>query len=336
MHDVMETKQTATMERPVKPAGIQFSEILDPITPEELLEKYWGRHSLYIPGGSKDLSRLVNRKTFVRFAAEADCLEAWIANDERTKNRAIMRIAQRQINPLYDAGFTICAKGLEKGSTVLTELTKHAKAVLHYTGNVDFRGYLSGHGSGATTHFDARHATTLQIEGEKVWRYAVEPSVPFPPRNAALDDGVASYIKVDPVPRVRALGLDPPLGLPSQDLEFKEVTLRPGDVLYLPPGTWHSAQAVGHSLAVNMAFNYGSVGTTLELAADLLYALMYNDPKWRMTPPPFAQEVVDGAMPGRVQQFLSERLDELRTALAGVKPDDPRLAAVWRTRVLGK
>ncbi len=331
MHDVIETTQTAA-----KPPALQIADILSPISPDEFLSEYWGRRSLHIPGASKDFSRLLNRKTFVRFAEDADSLEAWIANKERTKNAGITKIVPRQINALYEGGFTICARGIEKGSPVLTALGRHVKAALHYTGYVDFRAYLSGHGSGATTHFDARHATTLQIEGEKVWRYAVEPSVPFPPRNAMLKDNVAEYIRNDPVPRVRDLALEPALASPPLDLEFREVVLQPGDVLYLAPGTWHSAQAVGHSLAVNMAFNYGSGGTALELTADLVYALMYADPRWRMTPPVFTQDAPDGAMPDHIRQFFSERLDDLRRALAELDPADTRLEAIWRSRMKAK
>lgn len=328
MHDVMEPEARAA-----KPPELTVADILSPISPEAFLADYWGRRSLYIPGGAKDFSSLVNRKSFVRFAEQADCLEAWLADKERTKNAAVIRIATRQINALYEAGFTICAKGLEKGSPVLAALAKHARQALHYTGTVDFRGYLSGHGSGATTHFDARHATTLQIEGEKVWRYAVEPSLPFPPRNATMEGPSPAYIRADPVPRVRVLGLEPSLEAPPTDLEFREATLRPGDVLYLPPGTWHSAQAVGHSLAVNMAFNYGSVGTAIELAADLIYALLYSDPKWRGNVPTFTEDVSDGAMPDCMKRYFGERLDDLRQALASVAADDPRLAAIWRVRL---
>jgi ribosomal protein L16 Arg81 hydroxylase len=328
MHDVMEPAVRAA-----KPAELTLTDILSPIKPEEFLAEFWGRRSLYIPGDGKDFSSLVNRKSFIRSAEDADCLEAWLADKERTKNAATIRIVPRQINALYEAGFTLCAKGLDKGSPILTALTKQAKKALNYAGFVDIRGYLSGHGSGATTHFDARHATTLQIEGEKVWRYALEPSMPFPPRNAIMEGPTPEYIKTEPVPRVRVLGLDPSLVAPAPDLEFREVTLRPGDVLYLPPGTWHSAQAVGHSLAINMAFNYGSVGTAIELAADLLYALMYSDPKWRGNVPPFVGEVSDDVMPECVKNFFAERLDDLRQALAGVTPDDPRFMAIWRARM---
>lgn len=330
MHDVMEqAAQTA------KPPPLGISDILDPIQPETFLSEYWGRRSLHIPGPSKNFGALLNRKSYIRWAAEADSLEAWIANKERTKNAGVTKIMPRQIDTLYDAGFTICARGIDKGSATLTALGRRVKTALNYTGNIDFRAYLSGDGSGATTHFDARHATTLQIEGEKVWRYAVEPSVQFPPGNAVLKDLVPEYIRTAPVARVRDLALEPALSAPPPDLEFREVTLRPGDVLYLAPGTWHSAQAVGHSLAVNMAFNYGGGGTALEMAADLVYMLLYADPKWRMTAP-LVTASQGGAMPEPVRRFFAERLDDLRQALDGLAPDDPRLETIWRTRVGGK
>ena len=35
---------------------------------------------------------------------------------------------------------------------------------------------------------------------------------------------------------------------------LEEVELRPGDVLYLPPGAWHEARARGSSLALTLAY----------------------------------------------------------------------------------
>jgi ribosomal protein L16 Arg81 hydroxylase len=113
---------------------------------------------------------------------------------------------------------------------------------------------------------------------------------------------------------------------------MREVRLKPGDVLYLPPGTWHSAQAVGHSLAVNMAFNYTKEGSTLELFCDLLYSLLYADPAWRGTPP-LAVEPGEDGLPDNVKAFFAERLEDLRQRLAPLGGEDARLAHAWRTRL---
>ncbi len=330
MHDTMIADTTSRAAEPAVPG---FSELLWPVMPEQFLADHWARRPLHIPGRADKFTKLLDHRAFVRCAARADALQAYIANDDRTGHAAIVEIQPRQIKAMYVGGFTICAKGLEKGSPALAALGRRMKAALHYTGPVDFRGYLSRHGSGAPLHFDARHATTLQIEGTKTWRFTSAPSVQFPPRNAVVEGRSVEYAAVDSLPRVRDLSLEPALEPPPPDSELSEVTLRPGDLLYLPPGTWHSAQAVGHSLAVNMAFNYTKAGTAIELLADILYSLLYADPEWRSPPPVFIGEAPDARMPDCVRRFLDERLDDARRALLGLRASDPRVEAVWRRRV---
>jgi ribosomal protein L16 Arg81 hydroxylase len=330
MHDtILLDKVNRAGERPAP----QVAQILNPVSTEEFLAEYWGKRSLHIPGSPEKFAKLLDHKQFVKASARADALQAYMANKDRTGHAAVVAIRPAQIKALYAAGFTICAKGLEKGAPALAALAQQMKSELHYTGMVDFRGYLSGHASGAPLHFDARHATTLQLEGSKIWRFAAIPSMEFPPRNATVEGKIVEYVKVDPQPRVRDLGLEPPLAQTPPDLELMEVTLRPGDVLYLPPGTWHSAQAVGHSLAVNMAFNYAKQGTAIELLADVLYTLLYSDPRWRVTPPLSADDVPDGTMPDCVRRFLSERFEDARRVIGTLDVSDPRVEAVWRRRV---
>jgi ribosomal protein L16 Arg81 hydroxylase len=330
MHDTVVVEPARRSEESAAPLG--FADILAPVLPAQFLEEYWAKRPLHIGGSTRKFAGLMDHKDFVRCSAHVDALQAYIANHDRTGHAAIVGILPRQIKAMYVGGFTICAKGLEKGLPILAELARRMKAELHYSGDVDFRGYLSRHGSGAPLHFDARHATTLQLEGTKTWRFAAGPSVPYPPRNAVSEDGTAAYADVDPQPRVSEFGLEPSLLPPPPVSELTEVTLRPGDVLYLPPGTWHSARAVGHSLAVNMAFNYTKGGTAIELMSDILYRLLYADPAWRATLPVFV-EAQNDAMPEAVRQFLDERLDDVRRALTGLTASDSRIDAVWRRRI---
>lgn len=330
MHDTM---TVGTQHHATEPPVMRLSEILWPVATDHFLSEYWNRRPLHIPGRADKFSGLLDHKTFVRSAARADALQAYLANEDRTGHAAIVGIEPYQIKAMYNGAFTICAKGIEKGSASLASLGQQIKAELHYTGDVDFRAYLSGHGSGAPLHFDARHATTLQIEGNKTWRYSASPGVSFPPRNAVVEEGSIRYADADALPRVRDLALEPAISPPPPDSELMEVTLRPGDLLYLPPGTWHSAQAVGHSLAVNMAFNYTKAGTAIEFLCDILYSLLYADPDWRMPLPVFIGASPDGAMPECVSRFLDRRLDDARRALDELNASDPRVESAWRRRV---
>ena len=110
--------------------------------------------------------------------------------------------------------------------------------------------YLSPRGYGFNAHFDAHIVTQLQIEGRKRWRYSVRPGVVDPLDNGFADEGG----------EVRVIGRSPS-ELRSwerasvADATFEEVVLEPGDLLCLPPGTWHEAKAVERSLALNVAFS---------------------------------------------------------------------------------
>jgi ribosomal protein L16 Arg81 hydroxylase len=330
MHDIM-NPDAVRGTGPLRAQAV--AEILSPVTPDEFLAEYWEKRSLHIPGSPQKFAKLLDRKAFIRAAGKADILWANLATTDRTQSAHRIQIKPGQIDALYAAGFTICAKGLEKGSPTLSALARSVKSGLNYSGRVDFRGYMSGHHSGFTMHFDARHATTLQIEGTKKWHFAAGPSIPYPPANVEMREGVAEYVQADTLRRVRDLALEPPLAPPPPDLELSEVTLRPGDVLYLPPGTWHAAEALGHSLAVNMAFNYAREGSAIEVLADLLYALLYQDPKWRGALPVCLGETPDGSMPDRVSRFLASGIEDVRRTLALVGTADPRLEAIWRRNV---
>ncbi|HEX2689286.1 MAG TPA: cupin domain-containing protein [Kofleriaceae bacterium] len=58
--------------------------------------------------------------------------------------------------------------------------------------------------------------------------------------------------------------------------------LRPGDVLYLPPGVWHRARAVGESLHVSVTVRAANL---VDRVAQLLAPLLV-DPRWRRQPEP--------------------------------------------------
>jgi ribosomal protein L16 Arg81 hydroxylase len=214
---------------------------------------------------------------------------------------------------MYEAGATVCVTRIDAGDERLRRLGAAVKSQLSYAGHVDFRAYLSPDGRGFPTHFDARVATTLQIAGRKRWRFSEETALLFPVNNSGG------------LPKLHWEHFEPP-----DEAAFREVVLEPGDLLCLPAGTWHAAQAIGHSFALNLVFGQTSA-PFLAILMDALGERLRADPSWRRPPPAVFQATpTPEKLPQEVSAFFADRLEELRRILEQIQPDDPGLAQAWR------
>ena len=226
-----------------------LASLLYPVLPNQFKEQFWNTQPVYIPAVRQKFRELLDQELFKKLSNRFTTLRAGRANPSRTQMIYLRDIQPEEIHIFYRAGATICGTGVELAVPHLAEFIAIVKGEMSFPGHVDFRGYLSGDRSGFTTHFDARHTTTIQIEGEKIWRFARTSIIEFPAVNAAIGPCGQVYVG-------GPSGPEPSDIKAPDDSKFEHVILHPGDVLYLPPGTWHNAVAVGHSFSLNLAFNY--------------------------------------------------------------------------------
>lgn len=307
--------------------------LLYPLSPEELLARYWEREALYIPGSPDKFRRLFDRERFFRAAERGESQGASIrvsfdneSDPGSAGTHAPIRAAE--IESYLSRGASVCVDPIEVGDPDLARFAARVAAQLHYTGATSVKAYFSSDRCGFNTHFDRGIATTLQIEGKKRWRFGTAPAVPFPRGNALLGpdrriryvDRLASSLE----PWERAGGVEPE--------ELREVVLEPGDVLCLPAGTWHSAKAVGHSLALNLSFQ---AVPCLPFLTSLLEPLLMARPEWRRSLPAALGDAGDG-MPPEVAGFLAERLAELAALLGELDSAGARAHDNWRKRIAGR
>jgi ribosomal protein L16 Arg81 hydroxylase len=209
-----------------------LSSVLSPVPLDTFLHEYLGRRPLLIRGTPGKFDGLMRPGEFIYGldrVPEIRCIFGELRQ---------ATISPRDIREMFEAGATICVTGIDHAHRSLRSAAQRIEKEMGYAGRVDFRAYLSPPGSGFDIHYDARVATTLQLEGTKTWWYSNEPYSPFPIENSSRTD-MAAIRRV--VARVK----------------FNKVTLRPGDLLCLPPGVWHKARAgAGGSLALNLAFNH--------------------------------------------------------------------------------
>ncbi|WP_442970111.1 JmjC domain-containing protein [Roseibium sp. FZY0029] len=202
---------------------------------------------------------------------------------------------------MYASGATICVSGLERTWCTLRALAESARNELGLTGEVEIKAYLSPEGAGFAQHYDPRTVTTVQISGSKEWRFGRSVTEQFPLGNSPfpLTDDQQQHLEQGGV---------------------ETVSLRPGDLLCLPPGTIHWAAASDYSLALNCSFEY--IGDTVaELVAEYLLRELQATPQLRQT---FFRDVVQSpavrehnsrcikAILNEMPDAISRSLDKIR------------------------
>lgn len=292
--------------------AVDLRHLLHPVTPESFVRKHWAARSLYIPGkpskfralgfGSKALRALWSGPTPPPLI-KAQYFDAAGLHRE-------LDITPALIDPLFQAGMTICFASLHRGHPGLARLLSEVKLGLNFPDRVVVNGYWSPDGAGFGLHFDMFPTFIIQLEGSKRWRYSAEPLVEFPPQNLLLGDAreVASFRRENPWARFK---------IPDEATLLDQV-LRPGDVLYLPPGALHRTYADGVSLGLAVVCAPTNV---LDLIWLHLSQTMRKHPAWRQPVPVFTSRPPhEPPFPPDTERFLSERFRELGHLVRGWTP----------------
>lgn len=228
----------------------------------------------------------------------------------------ILDVPLNQAMALYDAGLTLCVSGLERNSESLAAFVEAVRERMRFSGDVLVNAYYSPDGQGFNWHYDSQHVFILQLEGEKRWQFSNGTALDGPPFGLPLElvhqPGAAEALS--------QLGLR--LTVPSDASTLEEV-LAPGDVLYLPPGTWHRAFARGRSFALSLTLVPLSFSDLLRTI--LAFMSLSRDP-WRKELNQGAP-LAEGAPPAQVFELLRACLLEAQEAIGRLSPEE--LIATW-------
>lgn len=130
--------------------------------------------------------------------------------------------------------------------------------------------YATPDGKGTAPHFDQNINFVLQIKGIKKWKVAANNHLVNPMTRHTMgqpvDPEMMSYLEI-PMPTT----------MPEDAQEFE---LKPGSLLFVPRGCWHSTEAEGDALALNFTF---TAPTWIDLLSAALRGRLLQSPEWRET-----------------------------------------------------
>jgi 50S ribosomal protein L16 3-hydroxylase len=162
--------------------------------------------------------------------------------------------------------------------------------------------YATPDGKGTAPHFDQNINFVLQLTGEKKWWIAKNTTVEHPSQRhtlgQAIDPELAGYLENDF-----------PAEMPDSK---KAVILKPGSLLFVPQGYWHSTEGTGEALSLNFTFSQPS---WVDLFTAALRSRLLLSPEWR--------ELADGVSShdGETRELAEQKLDLLLGELTQDLPE---------------
>jgi 50S ribosomal protein L16 3-hydroxylase len=168
--------------------------------------------------------------------------------------------------------------------------------------------FAARRGGGTRWHFDKLENFTVQLQGTKRWRVAPNRQVALPMENWVTRQAVTDPMRVyvpDALPR----------DTPPEKIETVE--LRPGSMLYLPRGHWHTAEASSRD-SFTVTFLFGS-NTWVQRFAPALTDLLTADPEWRDHAMELSGDTRDD---GRARAKAAALLARLREMVGELRPED--------------
>lgn len=281
--------------------------LIAPLPIQTFIHEYWlPQRPVYVAGAADKFRELLTRETLI------DVLKAPIANqilhikvaytDSAGASQEYGCVGADDALRHFQNGATLCVTALDTVSPPLGELRESLQREFLTPDPILFNCYYSPHGQGFGTHFDQQSVWIMQLDGRKRWRYSAKPATLYPIENSTAA-AVGQYRTTAGAPVIA----------PDESL-FDDVTLCPGDMLYLPAGTWHRGIAAGESLALSLTQPHNGFAS---MVFRLMKRRLFKSAAWRQhaLSPTFHS-------PDEVSDFLAARLAELKNTVAALQPHD--------------
>lgn len=210
-----------------------FESLIQPVSVEQFFRDYWEKEVLYIPRGETDyyrdiltlsdvndyLSRTDIRYPQIRLVNQGRELPLAHYSYDYTYGENVFQgaIDMDKLFHIYNHGATISFQLLQQSISKLSRFSNSLERYLSFPTQTNL--FLTPPTSqGFTAHYDTHSFFILHIHGSKTWKLYGDPYKLPLLRHREYDDDVD--LQGGPV---------------------KEITLRPGDFMYVPRGVYHEA-----------------------------------------------------------------------------------------------
>lgn len=183
-----------------------------------------------------------------------------------------IEVNTKDARSLFNNGMGLLFNDANRYSEILEEWVQNLRKELGLSALTYGRSliYATPDGKGTAPHFDQNINFVLQLHGSKVWTLA--------PNHSVINPTVRHTMGQAPDPELLGqLAASLPQEMPDEVVSFE---LKPGSLLFVPRGVWHSTQACGDALALNFTF---SPPTWSDLFLSALRSKLNEVPEWRET-----------------------------------------------------
>lgn len=251
-----------------------LSALISPLTLNEFFDRFNQNESFVVHHEEsslrplRDLPFLASLKTLLQSWPKEIHAHLPDVRDEASSIETNTKDAQK----LFDNGMGLLFNEAQSLSPLLLQWLEHIRQDLGISALSYARCliYATPKNKGTAPHFDQNINFVLQVHGEKTWHMAKNESVVNPMTRHTLglptDPELASYT-------LREF----PAQMPNPVQTF---VLKPGSVLFVPRGCWHSTEAQQDALSLNFTF---TAPTWLDLFTAALRSRLALSADWRET-----------------------------------------------------
>ncbi|MEY4277665.1 MAG: hypothetical protein RI975_931 [Pseudomonadota bacterium] len=137
---------------------------------------------------------------------------------------------------LFKLGYTLCFGDLSNDISSIRDLKNESSNIFNIPELIAVTGYISPINSVGVLHYDRQHNFFIQAEGTKRWNVSNTAAVLNPYENLLYPGLNQAYIE-----EMNSRGYE--IKLPK-DCGRTVYDLQPGEVLYVPPGFYHSPETI--------------------------------------------------------------------------------------------
>ncbi|MFL5343418.1 MAG: JmjC domain-containing protein [Hyalangium sp.] len=222
---------------------ISLARLIKPLSVKQFMTEVWP-HRIHVSHGAMDrfpellrIPELQNLEALVR--AYPERIPVWFPKDsmrdEQGRTSYGTYFDPRDALNLYGVGATLFFQKLDTYVPQIRAMARRLEEDLGFPPGKTFcSGFASRRSAGALPHFDPELNFAVQLRGSKRWRLALNEHVSWPPAGYGVID------KTVPETLRAALKQDLPKEMPEN---VQTVELRPGSVLFFPPGAWHATES---------------------------------------------------------------------------------------------